>query len=176
MYQAARRFGQLLADEGWTLVYGAGNMGLMGELADGCVERGGEMIGVIPQFMIEKNWHHRQCSELIVTEGMHDRKLTIERISDALVALPGGVGTLDELSEALVNKQLGLHNHPIVILNQNGFYEPFLRLMEKYVEEKMLSPKCMEMFSVVERVEDIIPAIKNAPYWDPLKNLKHAKI
>lgn len=173
-YAAARRFGELLAQEHLTLVFGAGNMGVMGAVADGVVAAGGEMIGVIPQFMVEKDWHHKQCTELIVTKGMSDRKQTIERISDALVALPGGIGTLDELSEALVNKQLGLHSLPIVILNTNHFYDPFLHLMDHYLEEKLMNPIFRDMFIVVDEPEEVIPAIKNAPVWNQ-ENIKHAK-
>lgn len=150
-------------------------MGLMGAIADAVVENGGEMIGVIPDFMIEQDWHHKQCTQLIVTNGMSDRKQTIERISDAFVAMPGGIGTMDELFECMVNKQLGLHAKPIVILNVGGYYDTLIAFLKQMVEEHMLRDLHTTMFTVVNTPDEVIPAILNAPAWDTNAR-KHAKI
>ncbi|MBR3646770.1 MAG: TIGR00730 family Rossman fold protein [Paludibacteraceae bacterium] len=174
-FAAARRLGELFAQNDITLVFGAGNMGLMGEIADAMVAGNGKMIGVIPDFMIEQDWHHKQCTELIVTEGMSDRKQTIERISDAFVALPGGIGTMDELFECMVDKQLGLHIKPIVILNVDGYYDGLVTLLDQMIEEQMMRPVRGTLYEVVTTPEEVIPAILNMPAWDP-NSRKHAKI
>lgn len=174
-FAAAKRFGYILAENDCTLVWGAGNMGLMGEVADAMVEKGGKMIGVIPEFMVEQNWHHPHCTELIVTESMSERKQTIERISDGLVVLPGGLGTMDELFEILVDKQLGLHTKPIVILNTNHYYDPLMVLLQHFVDEHMMRGLHQSMFTVVSEPEEILPALENAPKWDSSAR-KHAKI
>lgn len=174
-FAAAKRLGQLFAQNDITLVFGAGNMGLMGEIADAVVADGGKMIGVIPDFMIDQDWHHKQCTELIVTDGMSSRKQTIERISDAFVALPGGIGTMDELFECMVNKQLGLHAKPIIILNVNGYYDTLVAFLDQMVDEQMLRPMHTAMYQVVTSPEEVIPAIVHAPLWDTNAR-KHAKI
>ena len=174
-FAAAHRLGELFAENDITLVFGAGNMGLMGEIADAVVAGNGKMIGVIPDFMIEQDWHHKQCTELIVTKGMSDRKQTIERISDAFVALPVGIGTMDELFECMVDKQLGLHTKPIVILNVGGYYDKLVEFLNQMIDEQMLRQLHSAMFQVVTTPEEVIPAILNMPQWDP-NSRKHAKI
>ena len=174
-FAAAHRLGEIFAENNITLVFGAGNMGLMGEAADAITNAGGKMIGVIPQFMIEQDWHHKECSELIVTNGMSDRKQTIERISDAFVALPGGIGTMDELFECMVNKQLGLHTKPIVILNVDDYYDGLVQLLDQMVAEQMMRPVQGTLYQVVTTPEEVLPAIINAPEWDRNAR-KHAKI
>lgn len=169
------RFGQLLADAGMTLVFGAGNMGIMGAVADGVIERGGQLIGVIPEFMVANGWHHQGCTEIIQTQDMADRKTTIWQQSDALVVLPGGIGTLDELSEVMVLKQLGRHQKPIVIYNPNGFYDTLIDFLNQMVDKRFLHAKSRDMFVVATEVEDIIPAIERCPEWG-MENTKHAKM
>ncbi len=174
-FAAAHRLGKIFAENKITMVFGAGNMGLMGEAADAVAEVGGKMIGVIPNFMIEQNWHHKACTELIVTDGMSDRKQTIEHISDAFVALPGGIGTMDELFECMVNKQLGLHTKPIIILNVDGYYDGLIKFFDQMVQEQMMRPVQGIMYQVVNSPEEVLPAIANAPEWDRNAR-KHAKI
>lgn len=174
-FSAARQLGKIFAEKNITMVFGAGHMGLMGEMADSMAEDGGKFIGVIPQFMIEQDWHHKQCSELIVTEGMSDRKQTIERISDAFVALPGGIGTMDELFECMTDKQLGLHAKPIVILNVDGYYDGLVQLLDQMIEEQMMRPVRGTLYEVVNRPDDVLPAIWNMPEWDRNAR-KNAKI
>lgn len=174
-FSAARQLGKIFAENNVAMVFGGGNMGLMGEMADAMLEDHGQFIGVIPEFMIEQDWHHKECSELIITADMSERKQTIERISDAFVALPGGIGTMDELFECMVDKQLGLHTKPIVILNVDGYYDGLVTLLDQMIEEQMMRPVQGTMYAVVTRPEDVLPAIWNMPEWDRNAR-KHAKI
>jgi len=174
-YEAAERFGRLLAENDMELVYGAGNMGLMGAAADAVVAAGGRMTGVIPQFMVEQGWHHPKCTHLEVTKDMADRKTYIWQHSDALVALPGGIGTLDELSEILVLKQLGELTQPIIILNTDGFYDPLLAVLDHMISENFLLRLHTDMYKVVREPEEIIPAILSSERWSK-ESRKHAKI
>lgn len=119
--ETAYELGALLAKEGITVVTGAGGIGLMRKVEDGALDNGGKAIGVIPQFMVEHGWHHTGLTELRITESMHERKQTMASLSDAVIALPGGCGTIEELSEIITWKQLGLYFNPIVILNVNGY-------------------------------------------------------
>lgn len=165
--EAAERLGSLIAAEGMRLVYGDGGIGLMAAVARGALNNGGEVIGVIPQFMVDQGWNNLSSTQTIVTQTMHERKATICDISDAMVALPGGIGTFEELLECLTWKQLGLHHNPVVILNTDGYYDRLLACLDLMVEEQMMRPIHKEMFVVVNQPEEVIPAILNAKEWDP---------
>lgn len=165
--EAAERLGSLIAAEGMRLVYGDGGIGLMAAVARGALNNGGEVIGVIPQFMVDQGWNNPSSTQTIVTQTMHERKATICNISDAMVALPGGIGTFEELLECLTWKQLGLHHNPVVILNTDGYYDRLLACLDLMVEEQMMRPIHKEMFVVVNQPEEVIPAILNAKEWDP---------
>ena len=165
--EAAERLGSLIAAEGMRLVYGDGGIGLMAAVARGALSNGGEVIGVIPQFMVDQGWNNPSSTQTIVTQTMHERKATICDISDAMVALPGGIGTFEELLECLTWKQLGLHHNPVVILNTDGYYDRLLACLDLMVEEQMMRPIHKEMFMVVNQPEEVIPAILNAKEWDP---------
>ena len=165
--EAAERLGNLIAAEGMRLVYGDGGIGLMAAVARGALNNGGEVIGVIPQFMVDQGWNNPSSTQTIVTQTMHERKATICDISDAMVALPGGIGTFEELLECLTWKQLGLHHNPVVILNTDGYYNRLLACLDLMVEEQMMRPIHKEMFVVVNQPEEVIPAILNAKEWDP---------
>ena len=165
--EAAERLGNLIAAEGMRLVYGDGGIGLMAAVARGALNNGGEVIGVIPQFMVDQGWNNPSSTQTIVTQTMHERKATICEISDAMVALPGGIGTFEELLECLTWKQLGLHHNPVVILNTDGYYDRLLACLDLMVEEQMMRPIHKEMFVVVNQPEEVIPAILNAKEWDP---------
>lgn len=165
--EAAERLGNLIAAEGMRLVYGDGGIGLMAAVARGALNNGGEVIGVIPQFMVDQGWNNPSSTQTIVTQTMHERKATICDISDAMVALPGGIGTFEELLECLTWKQLGLHHNPVVILNTDGYYDRLLTCLDLMVEEQMMRPIHKEMFVVVNQPEEVIPAILNAKEWDP---------
>lgn len=165
--EAAERLGNLIAAAGMRLVYGDGGIGLMAAVARGALNNGGEVIGVIPQFMVDQGWNNPSSTQTIVTQTMHERKATICDISDAMVALPGGIGTFEELLECLTWKQLGLHHNPVVILNTDGYYDRLLACLDLMVEEQMMRPIHKEMFVVVNQPEEVIPAILNAKEWDP---------
>lgn len=164
---AAERLGELIATDGKCLVYGDGGIGLMAAVARGALKAGGDVVGVIPQFMVDQGWNNADSTQTIVTQTMHERKATICNISDAMVALPGGIGTFEELLECLTWKQLGLHHNPVVILNTDGYYDKLLACIDLMVDEQMMRPIHKEMFVVVNTPEEVLPAIMNAPEWDP---------
>ena len=123
-----------------TLVFGGGRVGVMGLIADAMLVRGGRAIGVIPQFLMDKEVGHTGLTELIITENMHQRKQKMADISDGIITLPGGFGTMEEFFEVLTWLQLGLHNNPIGLLNVGGFYDPLLLQMDRMVDQKFLKP------------------------------------
>lgn len=165
-FAAARRLGELFAENGIRLVYGDGGIGLMGAIADGALSKGGEVVGVIPQFMVDEGWNNPRSTTTHVVQTMHERKAYIESISDAMVALPGGIGTLEELAECLTWKQLGLHTKPVVILNTDGYYDTLLQYLSEMVAENMMRAVHREqMFQVVTTPEQVLPALLNAPEW-----------
>jgi uncharacterized protein (TIGR00730 family) len=159
--------GKLIAADGKRLVYGDGGIGLMAAVARGALKAGGEVVGVIPQFMVDQGWNNPNSTSTIVTQTMHERKAKIVEISDAMVALPGGIGTFEELLECLTWKQLGLHSNPVVILNTDGYYDGLLKCIDSMIDEQMMRPIHKEMFVVVNTPQEVLPAIMNAPQWDP---------
>lgn len=164
---AAERLGAEFAKHGLRLIYGDGGIGLMAAAARGALSEGGEVIGVIPQFMVDQGWNNPNSTQTIITQTMHERKATICDMADAMVALPGGIGTFEELLECLTWKQLGLHNCPVVILNTDGYYDRLLSCIEYMIEEQMMRPIHRDMFTVVSQPEDVIQAILSSPKWDP---------
>jgi uncharacterized protein (TIGR00730 family) len=161
----AGRLGGLLAEAGVTIVYGGGAVGSMGALADGALERGGRVEGVLPRFMHDLEWGHPRLSDLHVVNDLHERKrLMIDR-SDAVVALPGGCGTFEELFEAITWKRLGLWWKPVVIVNTRGFYDPAVALLERSVEERFMDERHRDMWRVVDAPEQVLDAIRDAPDW-----------
>ena len=163
---AAYELGALLAKEGITIVTGAGSLGLMRQVEDGALGAGGKAIGVIPRFMVEQNWHHTGLTELRITESMHERKQMMADLSDAVIALPGGCGTIEELSEIITWKQLGLYFNPIVILNTNGYYDHFIAQLEKAVEEHFMGEIHKRIWSVATTPAEALEQIRNTPRWD----------
>jgi uncharacterized protein (TIGR00730 family) len=139
--EAARRVGREVAARGWTLVYGAGNIGLMGELADAALSAGGRVVGVIPESLVGWEVAHTGLTELHVVRTMHERKAMMADLSDAFLALPGGYGTLDEFCEILTWAQLGLHRKPCGLLNVLGYYDALLALLDTGVRERFLRPE-----------------------------------
>ena len=125
-FRAAEELGHLIAGHGLTLITGAGKLGLMNTIENAALEAGGKVTGVIPTFMVREGWHHEGLTELIETPSMHERKQTMANLSDGIIALPGGCGTMEELLEIITWKQLGLYVNPIVILNVDGFYDALL--------------------------------------------------
>jgi uncharacterized protein (TIGR00730 family) len=135
---AARQFGSLIAQRGITLVYGGGDVGLMGEVANGALGSGGKVIGVMPRHLIEKEVAHRNLTELIAVSSMHERKMKMAELSDGFVAMPGGIGTLEEIFEAITWTQLGLQQKPCAFLNTAGFYTKLLAFLEFVVEQRFV--------------------------------------
>jgi uncharacterized protein (TIGR00730 family) len=156
---AARTLGETMAKERIGLVYGAGGLGLMGELARSVLAHGGRVTGIIPAFLSKKERMLRDADELIVVDDMHQRKKLMFDKSDAFVALPGGIGTLEELVEQLTWAQLGRHTKPIVLVNIDGFYAPFLTLIQHMQAEAFIKPDMDVRFITVDRAEDVVAAI-----------------
>lgn len=165
-FEAARDLGRLLALHGIRLINGAGNLGLMRACADACLEGGGKVTGVIPRFMVEQGWQHPGLTELIETEDMHVRKQTMARLSDGVIALPGGCGTMEELLEIITWKQLGLYLHPIVILNTGGYYQPLLDMLSHAVEERFMRPVHLDIWSVATTPSEALELLYSTPVWD----------
>ena len=145
---AATSLGRLLAEQSHSLVYGGGNVGLMGVLADAVLENGGEVIGVIPSFLVEREVGHRNLTRLEIVDSMHLRKKRMADLSHAFIAIPGGWGTLDELAEILTWRQLGLIQQPIGLLNVNRFFDPLLEQMRIMLDEGFLRADSLELLKV----------------------------
>ncbi|MBS0464438.1 MAG: TIGR00730 family Rossman fold protein [Proteobacteria bacterium] len=163
----AHALGTTLARAGHAIVYGGGAVGSMGALADGALSVGGEVIGVIPRFMVELELAHASLSALQLVEDMRERKHRLLTGSDAVVALPGGCGTLEELFEAITLKQLGIYHRPIVLLNTRGYWTPWADFMRtQVIGENFMNEVHGAMWTLVDTVDDVLPAIANAPPWD----------
>jgi uncharacterized protein (TIGR00730 family) len=165
--EAARALATVLAERKLGIVYGGGNVGLMGVLADAALARGGEVIGVIPQKLVDKEVAHRGVTELRVVETMHERKALMNDLSDAFLALPGGFGTLDEFFEVLTWSQLGFHGKPCALLNVAGYYDGMLAMLDHAVTERFLRPAHRELviadtdpLRLLQRLSAFVPAPK----------------
>lgn len=157
---AATRLGELLAKDNITCINGGGNLGLMGAVIDSVLKHKGRIKGVIPQFMIDSGWGHPNLSQRIVTASMHERKQKMADLSSAAIALPGGVGTLEELLEIITWKQLGLYNHPIVILNTNNYFDSLLAMFDHMIEQNFMHKRYRNMWQVVSTPEEAIDEIR----------------
>jgi uncharacterized protein (TIGR00730 family) len=164
-HETAFRLGALLAQAGCTLVYGGGSAGSMGAVANGALSAGGEVIGILPKFMADLEWGHPGLTRLELVEDMRERKHRLLTGSDAVIALPGGCGTLEELFEALTLKRLGLYFNPIILLNTRDFYTPLQSFMERVIGERFMHDEHLTMWSVVDQPEDVLPAIHATPPW-----------
>lgn len=162
---AARQLGERLAEAGCSVVYGGGSGGSMGALADGALARGGEVIGVLPRFMADLEWGHAGLTRLELVEDMRERKHRLLAGSDAVVALPGGCGTLEELFEAITLKRLGLYFNPIILLDTLGFYAPLDAFLQQVIAARFMNPGHAAMWQRVAAPEDVLPAIRATPRW-----------
>lgn len=160
-YAVAAQLGRQMAHRRWTLVYGGGRTGLMGALARGAKENGGRVVGVIPEFMKARELEFTEADELISVLTMRERKMLMETRADAFVALPGGWGTLEEVLEILTLAHLEVLRKPVVILNQDGYYDDLLRLFDRIVEEKFMHATIRGKFAVARTAEEIFPLIEN---------------
>ena len=165
-FDAARELGTLLGQRQIRLINGAGNMGLMSAVSDAALRAGGEVTGVIPRFMVEQGWHHTGLTKLIETETMHERKRMMADLSDGVIALPGGCGTLEELLEIITWKQLGLYLNPIIILNINGFYNPLLEMLQRAVEGNFMRKEHVAIWKVASTAEEAINLLYTTPVWN----------
>jgi hypothetical protein len=153
-FAAARELGGAIAARGWQLVYGGNRVGTMGALADAARAGGAKVIGITPQLLVDKGIADQECDELIVTQGMRDRKALLEQRGDAFVALPGGIGTFEEIFDILVGRQLGYHGKPIVLLNIAGYYDPLIELLEHGLREQFVRDQTRELLYVTASVAE----------------------
>ena len=165
-FNAAKQLGALLGERKLRVINGAGSIGLMRTVSDATLEAGGTVTGVIPRFMVEQDWHYTELTELIEVDTMHERKQRMADMSDAVIALPGGCGTLEELLEVITWKQLGLYLNPIVILNTNHYFDPLLEMFQKCMDEHFMRPMHAGMWSVAETPEQAVELIYTMPVWD----------
>ncbi|MDY0986036.1 TIGR00730 family Rossman fold protein [Flavobacterium sp. CFBP9031] len=153
--------GKALAEQDIELVYGGANVGLMGAVADGALNAGGKVIGVLPNFLRSKEIAHLGLTELVLVESMHERKTKMNDLCDGVIALPGGFGTLEELFEMLTWAQLGLHKKPIAILNINGFYDSLIALLQTMTEKGLLKEVNQKMLLVSDSIDDLLHQMQN---------------
>lgn len=162
----AARLGGILARAGCEVVYGGGSRGSMGAIADGALAAGGRVVGILPRFMADLEWGHAGLTRLELVEDMRERKHRLLTGSDAVVALPGGSGTLEELFEAITLKRLGLYSNPILLLDTLGYWQPLLKFLdEQVIAQRFLNPEHRGLWSLVSRPEDVLGAIAAAPRW-----------
>lgn len=164
-FDATEVLAKELAEKQIDVVYGGGAVGLMGKLADTILQEGGNIQGIMPKFMDEVEWGHKEVSNFVYTESMHERKAKLIDGVDAVVALAGGSGTLEELLEAITLKRLGLFTKPIIILNTNGYYDPLKEMLERCVREHFMRKEHLEMWTFVDDPKDVIPTIEQAKEW-----------
>ena len=165
-FEAAGRLGKLFAERRIRLVNGAGSIVLMRSVGDAVLENGGEVTGVIPRFMVEQGWHHTGLTRLVEVESMHERKQLMADLSDAVIALPGGCGTLEELLEVITWKQLGLYLNPIVILNTNDFFDPLLDQLKRAIDENFMRRQHGDIWHVAATPEEAVELVYRVPVWD----------
>ena len=161
--EIAQRLGRTLAEQRVALVYGGGGVGLMGLAANAALAAGGKVVGIIPQFLFDREAGHPNLSELLVVKSMHERKLEMFDRSDGFVVLPGGLGTLEEFFEVLSWRTLGLHDKPIVIIDHGGYWQPLRDLLNGVVEGDFADRRYLDHVAFVTRVEDVLPAIEAMP-------------
>ena len=165
-FRDAHCLGRMMAEQGITLMNGAGNMGLMAESANGCLEAGGRAIGVIPTFMIKEGWCHDGMSKIIETKDLHERQANMAEMSDAGIFLPGGCGTFAELMELITWKQLGLYLKPIVLLNTNGYFDSLLNTLYQAVTQNFMRPVHADIWRVAPTPEEALKMALETPLWD----------
>ena len=165
-FEAARELGTLLGQRHIRLINGAGGIGLMRATADAVLAAGGEVTGVIPHFLVDQGWQHKGLTEMIEVENMHQRKQKMADLSDAVIALPGGCGTLEELLEIITWKQLGLYLNPVVILNTNNFFDPLLAMLQHAMDENFMREQHGAIWHVASTPQEAVELIHTIPVWD----------
>lgn len=162
-FDAAEQLGQHLAENGIGIVYGGGEAGLMGRLADSALNANGRVLGILPQFMNESEWGHQNLTELRLVDNIHSRKRAMLEASDGVIALPGGCGTLEELFEAITWKRLGLYTNPIVIININDFFDPCIELLERCISEGFMTPEHRNIWALVQSPVEALQILQSDP-------------
>jgi uncharacterized protein (TIGR00730 family) len=157
----AFKLGQTLAERSIGLIYGGANVGLMSAVANGCLNKGGRVTGVLPRFIKDKGIAHKNLTEMILVDTMHERKTKMDELSDGAIALPGGFGTLEEFFEVLAWSQLGLHKKPVGLLNINGFYDPLKDLTRKMVEKGFLKEENRKMLLISNDIDNLLDLLEN---------------
>lgn len=158
----ARELGRLLAQGGWRCVNGGGAVGLMGAVTDGALDAGGHVTGVIPKFMVDNGWCYDRLDDVVVTADMHQRKHMMSDMADAVIALPGGVGTMEELLETLTWRQLGLVSYPVIILNSMGYYDQLLALLSHAIGEGFMKQSHSQLWQVADTPEQAISLLDSS--------------
>ncbi len=158
---AARELGQRLAEGGWRCVNGGGAVGLMGAVTDGTLDAGGEVTGVIPKFMVDNGWCYDRLEDVIITADMHQRKHMMSEMADAVIALPGGVGTLEELLETLTGRQRGLVKVPVIILNTLGYYDALLAMLRHAIDEGFMKSSHASLWQVADTPAQAITLLES---------------
>ena len=165
-FAVAEELGRLLATRGINLINGAGSIGLMGTTSNAVLAAGGTVTGIIPRFMVEQNWHHTGLTQLIETETMHERKQLMAELSDGIIALPGGCGTMEELLEIITWKQLGLYFKPIIVLNIDRFYNPLLEMLQRAIDGHFMRPEHQGIWQVATTAQEAIDLLYVTPQWN----------
>ena len=165
-FRAAEELGRLIAQKGLRLITGAGNQGLMNAVEEGALATGGKVTGIIPTFMMEEGWHHTGLTELIETRTIHERKEMMAKLSDGVIALPGGCGTLEELLEIITWKQLGLYLNPIIILNIDGYYDHLLAQLRQAIDENFMRAIHGDIWKVATTPDEAIDLMFTTPVWN----------
>ena len=164
-FAAAEELGRLLAVRSINLINGAGSIGLMAATSDAALAAGGTVTGVIPHFMVEQGCQHKGLTQLIETETMHERKQIMAQMSDGVIALPGGCGTMEELLEIITWKQLGIYLNPIVILNIDGFYNPLLEMLQRAIDGNFMRLEHQTIWQVATTAQEAVELIYSTPLW-----------
>ena len=159
-FDLAHSMGAAVADQGWLLVYGGNDVGPMGALAKGARSRGGKVVGITPHCFNDGGLADTACHELIFVENMRERKMVLEARGSAFVALPGGIGTLEEFFEILVGRLLKFHDKPILLVNSDGFWNPMIEMLRRYEAEGFVRPSTFDQFEIVESVADAITRLR----------------
>jgi uncharacterized protein (TIGR00730 family) len=167
--EQATILGRTIARKGYGIVYGGAHVGLMGAVADGALSEGGEVIGVLPEFLQKKELDHKHLSQIYIVDTMHERKAMMNKLCDAVIALPGGYGTMEELFEMLTWGQLSLHKKPVALLNVDGFYDPLIALSEIMIEKGFLKEEYRNLLIVDNIIDKLLLKMEN---YAPPKNEK----
>lgn len=165
-FELAEKLGKLLVKNGYALVYGGADVGLMGSVAKSVKKHGGYIVGVIPRYIHDKGLSYAECDEFVVTDTMHERKQLMEEKADGFIALPGGLGTLEELTEAMTLKQLKYHSKPIIVVNHRNTFAHLLAYINTIIQDKFAKEYTLDLFKVVNTAEEVFPYLKTYQPFD----------